>query len=103
MTKMSMTEMNNLEDAPTETFKDLVNHAAKVAHVSSVFGEAREVGDKTLIPVARVGFAVFSRPGQGIASTFSETTHDSVGEATRPKGARGGSRVLARATPVAII
>jgi uncharacterized spore protein YtfJ len=35
---------------------DLVDKARDTAHVQAVFGEPQVVGDKTLIPVAKVGY-----------------------------------------------
>ena len=45
MKNMTATDVNNVADAPSESFEDLVNRAAKVANVSAVFGEAREDGE----------------------------------------------------------
>src|SRR4051794_27696528 len=57
----------------------IMNHASRVAHVSSVFGTPQRVGDKTVIPVARVftvlGFGMGSGVGpQGQGEAEAEDT-----------------------------
>src|SRR5438552_3695226 len=72
------------------TIESVMNEATRAANVSSVFGEAYQVGDKTIIPVARIRHAMGFGAGSGSGLEQGSGT-----------GGGGGSYSGAR--PVAVI
>jgi len=50
---------------PLGKIKEMMERAAESARVETVYGEARQVGQKTVIPVARVMYGGGGGAGQG--------------------------------------
>lgn len=72
----------------SKAVESVMNEATRIANVSSVFGEPYKVGEKTIIPVARVRHAMGFGTGEGP-------------EGSGGSGGGGGSYSGAR--PVAVI
>ena len=72
---------------------DSVQNLKESAHWRAAFGEPQVVGDKTLIPVARVMFGFGSGFGSGSGPQAEE------GKAT-PEGEGGGGGGMGSATPL---
>ena len=101
-------------EAPFDTVREnlrrtegVMNHASRVAHVSSVFGAPQKYGDKTVIPVARVftalGFGMGSGVGpQGGEEAQTESAPD-YQERIPGSGAGGGGGAISMAAPAALI
>ncbi len=75
--------------AAVEGFRD-------TAHWRSVFGEPQVVGDKTLIPVAKVGYGYGLGFGQGSGAPGEETEQ-------APGGEGAGGAGTAKAKPLGVI
>ena len=85
----NVTEKLNPEQVP-KTVENVMNEATHVANVSSVFGEPYNVGEKTIIPVARIRHAM----GFGTGGGFDKE---------QSFGSGGGGGSYAGARPVAVI
>ena len=89
------------EEKITRMLEDLEQRA----DVRAAFGEARQVGEKTIIPVARVGWAGgmgFGR-GWGPRSDGGQQPAPEQEAAGPAGGAGGGGGGWLRVTPVAVI
>jgi uncharacterized spore protein YtfJ len=73
-------------------FEDL----KKVANVSAVFGEPETVGDKTIIPIAQVGYGFGMGFGEG-----KSPAKDEEGDTEEGKGGGGGGGASVR--PLAVL
>jgi uncharacterized spore protein YtfJ len=79
-----------------EKFLERLEDLKSTASVEAVFGEPEVIGERTIIPVAKVGYGLafgFGR-GEGPAAAEGEPTGEGVGE-----GGGGG----VSATPVAVL
>ena len=74
---------------------DFVEQIYRKADVGAAFGEPQTVGDKTIIPVARVGY--------GLGVGFGEGEMPSGAEAPEAPGAGGGGGGGGMATPMAAV
>ena len=72
------------------------------ASVKNVFGEPIEVGDKKIIPVARIAYGFGGGYGQGGKNKIPKQTNEQSSEAQFPigEGAGGGGGMYARAKGV---
>ncbi len=74
---------------------DLMERVKGAARVEAVYGESRQIGDKTIIPVALVSYAVGAGAGGGRAPS-----HNGEGPAS---GGGGGGGSAVRVHPVGVL
>ncbi|HSR34348.1 MAG TPA: spore germination protein GerW family protein [Anaerolineae bacterium] len=75
---------------------DTVEAARETAHWQAAFGEPQEIGDRTIIPVAQVGYGFGLGFGSGTGSVEKEGDPPSTGEG-------GGTGGCASAKPLGAI
>lgn len=75
---------------------DFLEQMYRRADVKAAFGEPQSIGDKTIIPVARVGFGV------GLGFSEGERPAEEPGD-IEAAGAGGGGAGGAMTTPVALL
>jgi len=75
-----------------ERLFDTIEEVQQTAHVSALFGKPVQVGERTVIPVAKVKYGF----GLGFGKGGTET-----GEEKTAEGAGGGGGIIAR--PIAVI
>jgi uncharacterized spore protein YtfJ len=77
--------------ADENLIENLASSLGQNASVNNVFGEPIRVGDKTIIPVARLAYGFGGGFGQGKKrSNKGETSEENKGEEPVGKGAGGG-------------
>ena len=76
--------------------KDIANQIKASANVETLFGESRQIGDRTIIPVARVSYGFGAGGGEG-------TSPKDAGTGVRPIGSGGGGGGGVSASPVGFI
>ncbi len=76
-----------------ERLFDTIEEVQQTAHVSAVFGKPVQVGERTVIPVAKVKY--------GFGLGFGKRGVDTGEEGTEAEGASGGGGIVAR--PIAVI
>ncbi len=69
-----------------EQIRDMLRSIAEAARVETVFGESREIGGRTIIPVARVMYGGGGGGGQGKAEEGQEGGGGGMGVKVQPLG-----------------
>jgi uncharacterized spore protein YtfJ len=85
---------------------DTVETARSTANWRAAFGEPQVVGDKTLIPVAKVGYGFglgFGRGTGPVVEADEERAQEADQPETRTEGEGGGTGGFASATPLGTI
>ena len=75
--------------------KDIADHLTEASSVDAVFGEPKQIGEKTLIPIATVAI--------GFAAGGGEGKNADSGEEPAQEGSGGGGGGVGRAKPLAVL